>query len=98
MCFHSNLFTTFFVLILGLLGILFQFSFISLFKMQNHKTADGCPDLTRKHPLGVVYERVVHKPSSGGGIVPAKLVLGNQCVEAVVEVRGLVQREAAVLD
>lgn len=63
-----------------------------------HFRADGRRDLTRKHPFGVVHERVVHEGSSGGGVVAAQPVLGNQRVEAVVEVRGLVQREAAVLD
>lgn len=66
--------------------------------MPNHKDADGCQDLTGKHPLGVVHEGVVHEDSRGSGIVAAKLVFGNQRVEAVVEVCGFVKREAAVLD
>lgn len=65
----------------------------------SHKAANGSRDLTGKHPLGVVRsEGVVHEGSGGGGVVAAELVLGDQRVEAVVEVRGLVEREAAVLD
>lgn len=65
----------------------------------SHKAANGSRDLTGKHPLGVVRsEGVVHEGSGGGSVVAAELVLGDQRVEAVVEVRGLVEREAAVLD
>lgn len=69
--------------------VTYLFSFL-LFSYLKCETTVGWPDLTRKHPLGVVHEGVVHEPPSGGGIVPAKLVLGNQRVETVVEVCGLV--------
>lgn len=43
-------------------------------------------------------EGVVHERPGGGGLVPPQFVLHDHRVEAVVEVGGLVERQAAVLD
>jgi len=55
-------------------------------------------EVTWKDALGVeLVERVVHEAAVGRGLVPAQLVVHDEGVQAVVDVRGLVEEEAAVL-
>lgn len=54
--------------------------------------------LTRNDPLWIKWvEGVVHKHPSGGGLSPSQFVLHDQSVVAIVDVRGLVEEETAVL-